>query len=101
MKCWRCKRKGIDSTMIKDDGYSYCPECVREITYWTRSRKRRMRSYDIGSQGCLTKILYIVLGVLGIIVLIVLNPWLLLLLLVPLILLVIRLCKMDDNDDDF
>ncbi len=100
MKCWKCRKKGIDSTMIARDGRAYCPTCGREITYWTRSQKKRMRSYDFSSQSCLTKILYIVLGILAIVALVVSNPWLLLLLLIPLTILIIRLCRMDDDDDD-
>ncbi len=43
MKCYRCRRKGIDSIMIKEDGYAYCPVCGRETTYKTTSQKRRER----------------------------------------------------------
>ena len=50
MKCYRCRRKGIDSVMIKEDGYAYCPKCGREITYKTTPQKRRERRARIDEQ---------------------------------------------------
>lgn len=93
MKCWRCRRRGIDSTMIKDHGTAYCPNCGREVRYGTSG-------YRAPSElGCGTKVLFGLLLILLIILLVMANPWLLLLLLIPLIGLVIWAIKSDDNDD--
>ena len=92
MKCWRCKRKGIDSNMVKNHGIAYCPRCGREVRYGY--------SYHAPKElGCGSKILLSLLLVLLIVLVVAANPWLLLLLLIPFIWLIIWAIKSDDEDE--
>lgn len=103
MKCYRCRSKGIDSTMIRSNGFSYCPECGREVYYKIsseqRSTRRRVRSRNT-NPGCLTKILLIVFGLVILASIIASNPWLLFLLLLPLGYLVWKLSTTSEDDDE-
>lgn len=100
MKCWRCRSKGIDSTMIREHGYAYCPRCGKETTYLTTAEKKWNRKYQSNSGGCLSKISLILMAVFGILALVTACPWLLLLLLIPLILLAVWAIRQGDDDDD-
>lgn len=107
MKCYRCRSKGIDSTMIKNHGYAYCPECGREVRYrisaghndLNRTNPKSHRSANT-NPGCLTKLVLLVFGLIVLASIIVSNPWLLFLLLLPLGYLIWKLSTTTDDDDE-
>lgn len=58
MKCFRCQRDGVESIMIKENGWARCPRCGRTVSYKTNA-ERRMESEANSNLSCMNIIVFI------------------------------------------